>query len=318
MQKQRTLFIVAEDYGIGPATSKAIVKLAVQGRITGTGFMVNSPYAKEAVQAWQQTGQPMELGWQPCLTIDSPILSPKEVPSLVEANGRFFTLSKLISRLIQGRIRRDELFAELEAQYETFYDLTKQRPLMIAPKHHVQLLPRIGAALLQLLSHQHPKPYFRRIRETLLQWVAVRGARWKRLLLSTRGRRFHLQQSRLGFPGNDYLAGLTNPAGVNNPSLMNWWLTWTQGENVELACRPGYYDGTLIERVYQPSRMPAFCRWMGTGFRIEEQLEQRVKERELLEHEDFLTECDKAGFTLKPPSALVERNESPTLTLRAA
>src|SRR5262249_60479832 len=79
---KRYLIVAADDFGIGPATSQGILDLAVLGRVTATVLLVNSPYAEPAVRAWRQAGQPVELGWHPCLTLDRPVLPPEIVPSL--------------------------------------------------------------------------------------------------------------------------------------------------------------------------------------------------------------------------------------------
>src|SRR5437588_127944 len=44
----RCLVVVADDFGIGPATSRGILDLAAKGLVTGTVLLVNSPYAEEA------------------------------------------------------------------------------------------------------------------------------------------------------------------------------------------------------------------------------------------------------------------------------
>jgi len=47
----RYLTVVADDFGIGPATSRGILDLAAKNLVTGTVLIVNSPYAEEAVRA---------------------------------------------------------------------------------------------------------------------------------------------------------------------------------------------------------------------------------------------------------------------------
>ena len=70
------MLVTADDFGIGPETSRGILDLAVKGVLTSTVLLVNSPYAAECVGMWRRAGGPIELGWHPCLTLDSPILSP--------------------------------------------------------------------------------------------------------------------------------------------------------------------------------------------------------------------------------------------------
>ena len=51
---QRFLVVTADDFGIGPATTHGILELALQGRVTATVLLVNSPHAEAAVRAWRQ------------------------------------------------------------------------------------------------------------------------------------------------------------------------------------------------------------------------------------------------------------------------
>src|SRR5947208_10841292 len=85
----RYLLVTADDFGIGPETSRGILELAARGVVTSTVLLVNSPHALDAVAAWRKAGCPLELGWHPCLTIDAPILPPDQVPTLVGPDGRF-------------------------------------------------------------------------------------------------------------------------------------------------------------------------------------------------------------------------------------
>src|SRR5262245_10220496 len=73
MEAARFLVVIADDDGIGPQTSRAILELAARGIVTGTVLLVNSPYAADAVRNWRQSGAGMEIGWHPCLTLDAPV-----------------------------------------------------------------------------------------------------------------------------------------------------------------------------------------------------------------------------------------------------
>src|SRR5262245_40029297 len=72
----RCLVVVADDYGIGPETSRGILELAQLGVVTGTVLLVNSPHAEEAARRWRAARPDADLGWHPCLTMDSPVLRP--------------------------------------------------------------------------------------------------------------------------------------------------------------------------------------------------------------------------------------------------
>ena len=296
MDARRSLVVVADDFGIGPGTSRGILDLAGRGKVTATVLLVNSPYAEEAVRDWHRAGGParVELGWHACLTLDRPVLPPTRVPSLVRTDGSFWPLVPFAGRLVLGRVRLEEVRAELRAQYDRFVALTGQAPALVNGHHHIQVFPGIGAVLLDVLGRQRPLPYVRRVRETLPLLAAIPRARCKRLILSTLGRRFVQRQLRGGFPGNDYLTGITDARGLTRlrggkeESLLVSWLRQVSGRVVEFLCHPGYADATLAGR---------------------DAALAREREWDLLERTNLDEVCRTAGFRLTGVSCLAERRD---------
>jgi len=288
---KRYLVVTADDYGIGPATSQGILDLAARGAVTATVLLVNSPHAESAVRAWRQSGTPLELGWHPCLTLDRPVLPATKVPSLVGLDGRFHPLGRFVRRLVLGRIRRAEVQSELRAQYGRFHDLVGRPPTVVNAHHHVQVFPRVGAVLRELLARRRPFPYLRRVREPWRMLRHVPGARGKRGFLNVLGRRDARAQRRAELPGNDWLAGITDPPCVADPDFLSRWLTRVPGEVVELTCHPGYVDTSLVGRDCTDS---------------DGQLLRRVHEYWLLRQARFRAACQSAGLTLVSPSDLLK------------
>jgi predicted glycoside hydrolase/deacetylase ChbG (UPF0249 family) len=286
---QRYLLVTADDYGIGPATSQGILDLAASGPVTGSVLLVTSPYAQEAVQAWRRAGEPMELGWHPCLTLDRPLTPAGRVPSLVGADGRFWPLGEFIRRLWIGKIRNAEVEAELRAQYERCHDLLGRPPALVNAHHHVQVFGPVSRILRRILRQLAPLPYLRRIREPWHTLVRIPGARTKRGFLSLLGRGQARRQQRSGFPGNDWLAGVTDPSWVADPAFLVRWLTQMPGKVVELTCHPGYLDMSLVDRD---------CTLQ------DGHLQRRIHELHLLRQPSFHEACRRAGFTLIRPSEL--------------
>ncbi len=283
MGSPRYLIVVADDYGIGPETSRGILELARRGAVTGTVLLVNSPHAEAGVAAWRRGGGRPQLGWHPCLTLDAPLLPPGRVPSLVDPDGRFWRLGQLLTRLLRRRVRPEEVAAELRAQLGRFHDLVGSPPGLVNAHHHVQVFPPVGAILESLLAAQRPLPYFRRVREPWRLLATVPGARGKRAFLSLLGRRAAGRLTRAGFPGADWHAGITNPPCVADPDFFARWLRKTPGRVVELCCHPGYFDATLVGRDCTAD---------------DGQQQRRVREQELLRQPGFLEACRWAGFTL--------------------
>lgn len=296
MGKRRNLVVVADDFGIGPETSRGILELAAERRITATVLLTNSPYAADAVAAWNRAGRPVELGWHPNLTLDSPILPPARVQSLIDAAGRFHTLRTFLQRACTGRLRADEVAAELGAQYERFFDLAGRPPSLVNSHQHVALFGPVGSVLLDVLREQAPKPFVRRVREPVRMLWRIPGARLKRAVLSYCGAKLARRSERLGFPGCDVLCGITDPEWTADEAFYSRWLRFVPGETVELACHPGYRDETLIGRD---------CATDGAG------VTRRVNELHLLRAPGFVAACHASGFRLLAPSEMVGAGSMP-------
>jgi hypothetical protein len=231
----RSLVVVADDFGLGPATSEAILELGGRGKVAAAVLLVNSPHAADAVACWRRHGGPacVALGWHACLTLDRPILPPARLPSLVRADGSFHGLGAFLLRLFTRRVRRDEVRTELAAQQARFIALTGGPPALVNGHHHIQALPVVSRALAEVLTG---RPYVRRVCETPGLLACVPGSRLKRLFLSTCGRRSAAVYGRAGFPGNDVLAGV---GALPDLSRLERWLRRCPGSVVELMVHPG-------------------------------------------------------------------------------
>ena len=287
MERQRKLVIVADDYGLGPETSRAILELGQEGRVTATALLVNAPDAGRAVAAWRRNEYPMELGWHANLTLDAPVLRPQSVPSLVRPDGRFWPLASLVRRLLLCQVNPRDIAAELAAQWQRFVDLVGSPPPLVNSHHHIALFPPVGRILIELLRRQHPAPHFRRVREGVGSLHAIPGARLKRAALSLLGQRLARRTSDAGFPGCDRFAGLSVPSCSRDPLFFVRWLLHTPGGSVELMCHPGYDDATLVGRDGQP----------GDGT-----IERRARELQLLRGDSFAAAVRDAGFQLVAPT----------------
>jgi predicted glycoside hydrolase/deacetylase ChbG (UPF0249 family) len=283
----RLLVVTADDYGIGPDTSRGILDLATRGAISSAVLLVNSPFAEQAVDEWKAVGRPMELGWHPCLTLDAPVLSPDRVPSLVDRAGRFPGLGRLLRRLVAGRVRESEIEAEFHAQLNRFIELVGGPPPNVNAHHHVHVFRPVGAALARILAGQGTVPFVRRVIEPLRTLARVPGARLKRAVLTWCGRR----ASRAGaYPGADALIGLTDPQLTDDPRFFARWLAAATGRVVELCCHPGYFDPSLVGR---------------DGTATDGLVLRRPRELALLSAPDFLGAVRAGGFTLVPAAEAV-------------
>jgi predicted glycoside hydrolase/deacetylase ChbG (UPF0249 family) len=284
--------VTADDFGIGPETSRGILDLGTRGVVTSTVLLVNSPFAAESVALWRKAGCPVELGWHPCLTIDAPVLPADKVPSLVGPDGRFPRLGTLLKRLVFGRVNEAEVEAEFRAQYERFLELTGFAPANVNAHHHVHVFKPVGRALNRVLAAQEAKPFVRRVVEPVHTLRRVRGAKIKRTILTGFGWRAARRQAAAGLPGNETLAGITDPAFVYAPDFFARWLAAARGRFVELSCHPGYLDLTLDGR---------------DGTVADGHIHRRPRELELLRRPAFPDAVKANGFELVTAGELVWR-----------
>jgi predicted glycoside hydrolase/deacetylase ChbG (UPF0249 family) len=288
MIQTRLLIVVADDFGMGPDVSRSISELMHAGSVTGTVLLVNSPYAEADLRSWRQAGGAGEMGWHPNLNLDDPVAPCGQVRTLLTGQGKLASLGKLLARMACGQIAYGEVVRELDAQLRRFCDLVGRPPRLINGHKHIHVFPMISQALTEVLSRRQWRPYVRRVVEPACCLRAIRGARVKRLFLSTLGRVAARRQQRAGFAGNDWLAGITDPKWVEDPEFFTRWITRVPGRVVELAVHPGHRDVTLLGRDCTAT---------------DGQIERRVAEHRLLSHPDFRNACRAAGFRIGSAAA---------------
>lgn len=245
---KRSLVVCADDYGLGPDTSRGILELAAARRISCSVLLVNSPYAEEAVIKWRDANPLCDLGWHPNLTLDSPILPPARVRSLVDPDGRFYPLGAFIKRWLFGRLDPNEIAIELQAQLDRYRELVGAEPLVVNSHQHCTIFQPIGRILAGLLKSQRPRPFVRRVRETPRLMWRIGGARVKRGFLSTIARSSNRCYDDANYPGNSVLAGICNHADARRTDFFPRWLKLASGQTVELMVHPGHWDETLVGR----------------------------------------------------------------------
>jgi predicted glycoside hydrolase/deacetylase ChbG (UPF0249 family) len=292
MNANRLLLVTADDYGIGPETSRAIRELGALGVLTSTVLLVNSPHAKNDVDLWRRSGRPVEMGWHPCLTMDRPVLPAEQVPSLVDAGGQFHSLRGFLTRLYLGRIRYRDVLTELTAQWHRFVALVGAPPRNINGHKHIHIFPLVRTALMELLARQASVPYVRRLGEPIRTLWGVPGARFKRLCLSMLGRWTAWRQRGHGLPANDWLIGITDPIWVKDPGFFARLLGTVPGTVVELMVHPGYRDEALLGRDCTPE---------------DGQMQRRVDELHLLQQPAFRDACRQARFQLVTAAQVLGR-----------
>ena len=113
----KKIMVRADDLGFSKAINYGIYETLKNGVIRNIGFMVNMPdslHGYELVKDYD-----ICLGQQTNVCVGKPISDPKDIPTLVNADGTFKT-SKMYRSTKEDFVDLDEAILEVEAQYNRF------------------------------------------------------------------------------------------------------------------------------------------------------------------------------------------------------
>jgi len=114
----RYLIINADDFGLTDGVTEGIVQSWRDGVTTSTSALINIEGAPQRIAMMHAKYPRLPIGLHLNITGGHPVLPPKRVPTLVDANGQFYSNNAIIEHL--PSISFDELRAELHAQAELF------------------------------------------------------------------------------------------------------------------------------------------------------------------------------------------------------
>ncbi|MGA2048239.1 MAG: ChbG/HpnK family deacetylase [Terracidiphilus sp.] len=113
----RRLIVNADDFGLTVGVNRAIVELHLQGALTSTTLIARAGSTENAVEEALKTPS-MGTGCHVVLVDGQPVLSPSEIPTLVDRKTGLFhpKLGAFLCRVLLGKVRAAEIEAEAGAQ----------------------------------------------------------------------------------------------------------------------------------------------------------------------------------------------------------
>lgn len=136
-QAKRVLIVNADDLGLTDGVTEGIVQAWRDGVVTSTSAMINMEGAPERVAAVRRAHPELPIGLHVNITAGRPVLPSERVPTLVDRNGRFYSLDAIPRHLLYMSL--EELRAELRAQAERLA-ATGVRITHIDYHHHMVVL----------------------------------------------------------------------------------------------------------------------------------------------------------------------------------
>lgn len=135
------LIVNADDFGRTPEINAGILKTFTDGIVSSASLLPNFPAFDQAVEMHRNNGLPTGIHLN--LTEGQPLSPPETVSSLVDASGSFFQKRSFFVRLLQRRLKTDEIRIELTAQLQRCKDAGVQLDHMDS-HHHIHAAPLVS------------------------------------------------------------------------------------------------------------------------------------------------------------------------------
>lgn len=222
-----TLLIVnADDYGLTEATSRAVIDCHHKGIVTSTSVLTLAPAFRRTAR-W--LAEQPELGVGVHLALvgeDPPLLSAREVPSLVDSQGRLpRSWRGFVARAMRGQVDPDDVEREWNAQ--------------------ISLALATTGSITHLDSHQHLHqwpPLFKVVRRLASSAGvgAIRTTAFARMHpLAVLGKVTRRRARTVGLRTTDRFVGFAEAGRLDQQSLLGLLSTLPTSGSVELGCHPG-------------------------------------------------------------------------------
>lgn len=245
MIRVNRLIINADDFGIHEAVNEGIYSAYGQGVLTSTSLLAQGPAFDDAVRMSKECNR-LGIGIHLCLVGSLPtVLSPREVPSLVESDGLLpDNYMTFIKRVYTGKIDFSQVYAELSAQIEKILD-SGIRVTHIDSHQHLHVLPPVWKITVALMK----KYGIHRVRipreaSTFKMLTASPARVFGRDGLTVLAGRAAREAERLGFSLTDYFWGMVDGGNMTEVSLQYILRRLPFGIH-EIMMHPGKSDDLL-------------------------------------------------------------------------
>ncbi len=131
---------ICDDYGLHDSIDEAILDLGSAGHISGTSVMVTHLNDKKTHSL--KLVKNLEIGLHINLTEGRPISPTKEISSLINKEGYFYSLDNFLLRIVTKKIRKSHLDKEIQAQLALFLQ-NFECIHHIDGHQHIQYIPKI-------------------------------------------------------------------------------------------------------------------------------------------------------------------------------
>ena len=236
----RSIRLIADDYGLAPGVSSAILDLIERGRLTGTSCMTGFPEWEEAAARIRPLRQRAAVGLHLTLTDQIAVTGS----SSLAPEGKLPGLAALALPLRRQRIDERDVHAELDAQYDRFTEALAGPPDHIDGHQHVHFIPVVRNWLLARFGAASHKPTLRGAPGL----PALDATAPKIAAIATLAAGFNRSMQRAGFSPMTPLSGIYDWRQPEKFASRLRAAVDTLPEQGLFMCHPGHVDDILRAR----------------------------------------------------------------------
>ncbi len=147
--QDRYIVVVADDFGRSASVNKAVAMACDTGILTAASLMAGGDAFEEAIELAEKYPG-LSVGLHVMLSDGCPVLSPADIPDLVNDNG-LFDENPMRAGIAYWRSRSkaaSQIEAEVKAQFNKLED-TGIRPTHVDCHHHLHMHPLLFAVIAQ-------------------------------------------------------------------------------------------------------------------------------------------------------------------------
>jgi hopanoid biosynthesis associated protein HpnK len=242
--KSRFLIVNADDFGMSAGINRGIIEAHRHGVLTSTSLMATGDAFDDAI-ALSRAHRDLSVGVHLTLVEGVPVRRPDEIPSLVEADGRFpQTLGAFLKAWLTGRVRPEDVAREFAAQVEKVLGRGVQVDKLDSHMH-VHVLPGILPAAVTT-ARRYGIRAIRRPVERLRYRHGPSGlpALVRQTALSVLARAHDRRISGSGLRTPDHFSGIAESGALTERHLLRILRDLEPGVT-EIMTHPGHHDAVV-------------------------------------------------------------------------
>ncbi len=247
------MIICADDYGISDSVDDAVLELIQNNRLTASSCIVNCKNVKSSIPRLKEYINKIDIGIHLSLTEGKPLSNQKADGGLVDHNGRLNSFWNLTAKAYSKSIQSTSAYHEIRTQLEVFSDLLGMMPDFIDGHQHVQQLPVIREAMVNVINDMNFSPYIR-IASLPGDWMMSELFRFSpkltfnNMMINYPGRKAGKLFMKNGFHCNRYLLGYYHrKCEATFSEIVGLYTNINPIDKDIFFCHPGYEEKHRVD-----------------------------------------------------------------------